>query len=316
MFAPPRVLANSDLEKMVETSDSWIRERTGIRERRIAEPGSGTSDVSLEAARRALGDAGLSPADLDLIVVGTVTPDMPLPSTACFLQMKLGAGRAFAFDLNAACSGFLYGLATADALIRAGRARHALVVGAEILSSITDYADRSTCILFGDGAGAVVLSASSGDAGVVDCELHSDGSLWELIHCPGGGTVHPYGPETAERRLHYIRMNGNETFRHAVTRMVEVSTAVLERNGIPGDGVGLFIPHQANLRIIKAVGKRLSIPEDRIFVNVERYGNTSAASIPIALAEARDRGLYRPGDYVLLTAFGAGLTWGSVLLRM
>ncbi|MCL5966487.1 MAG: ketoacyl-ACP synthase III [Deltaproteobacteria bacterium] len=316
MFAPPKVLANAELEKLVATSDSWITERTGIRERRIALPMTATSDISLEAAKQALADAGIEAQGIDFIVVGTCTPDMPLPSTACFLQKKLGASRAFALDVNAACSGFLYALSMADAQIRAGRARNALVIGAEILSSVVDYKDRSTCILFGDGAGAAVLAACPDGDGILDCELHSDGNLWDLICCPGGGTVNPDGPETAEKRLHYIRMSGNETFKHAVTRMVEVSTAVLDRNKVPGGKVALFIPHQANMRIINAVGKRLRIPDDRIFVNLERYGNTSAASIPIALAEARGEGRYRKGDYVLLTAFGAGLTWGSVLMRM
>lgn len=316
MFAPPKVLSNAELESIVATSDSWITERTGIRERRIAAPGTPTSDLSFEAARRALDDAGVSPEQLDLIVVATITGDMPFPSTACFLQTRLGASRAFALDVNAACSGFLYALSMADAQIRAGRARRALVVGAEILSSVTDYTDRSTCILFGDGAGAAVLSACPDGDGILDCSLHSDGNLWELIYCPGGGTANPYSAETEAQRLHFLRMNGNDTFKHAVTRMVEVSTAVLERNGIPGDRVALFIPHQANMRIINAVGKRLSIPDDRVFVNLERYGNTSAASIPIALAEAREQARYKKGDYVLLTAFGAGLTWGSVLMRM
>lgn len=316
MYAPPRALTNADLEKMVATSDTWITERTGIRERRIADAGTPTSEIGLEAAWRALADAGVSPADLDLIIVGTITGDMPFPSTACFIQMKLGAQRAFALDVSAACSGFLYALSMADSQIRAGRAKNALVVGAEILSSVTDYTDRGTCILFGDGAGAAVLSACPDGEGILDCELHSDGNLWELICCPGGGTANPYGPETEARRLRYIRMSGNDTFKHAVLRMVEVSTSVLERNNVPGDRIALFIPHQANLRIISAVGKRLSIPEERIFVNVSRYGNTSAASIPIALAEARAQGRYAPGDYVLMTAFGAGLTWGSILMRM
>jgi len=316
MYAPPKTLTNDELEKMVDTSDSWITERTGIKLRRIAEPRTACSDLCLEASKRALADAGISPSEIDIIVVGTCTPDMPLPSTACFLQMKLGAGRAYALDLNAACSGFLYSLSAADAMIRAGRGKKALVVGGEILSTVTDYTDRNTCILFGDGAGAVVLSECPDGEGVLSCHLHSDGNLWELIYAPGGGTVHPYGPEVAENRMHAIRMAGNETFKQAVTRMVEVSLEALQHNRVDISDVALFLPHQANMRIINAVGKRLGISEDRVFVNLERYGNTSAASVPIALAEAREQGRFAKGDLLLLASFGAGLTWGSALVRM
>ena len=316
MYAPPKTLTNDELEKMVDTSDSWITERTGIKLRRIAEPRTACSDLCLEASKRALADAGISPSEIDIIVVGTCTPDMPLPSTACFLQMKLGAGRAYALDLNAACSGFLYSLSAADAMIRAGRGKKALVVGGEILSTVTDYTDRNTCILFGDGAGAVVLSECPDGEGVLSCHLHSDGSLWELIYAPGGGTVHPYGPEVAENRMHAIRMAGNETFKQAVTKMVEVSLEALQHNRVDISDVALFLPHQANMRIINAVGKRLGISEGRVFVNLERYGNTSAASVPIALAEAREQGRFAKGDLLLLASFGAGLTWGSALVRM
>jgi 3-oxoacyl-[acyl-carrier-protein] synthase-3 len=316
MFAPPKKLTNHDLEKMVDTNDTWVTERTGIKSRRIAELGTANSDIGLQAAQKALADAGVRADEIDLIVVGTCTPDMPLPSTACFLQMKLGARNAFAMDVNAACSGFLYALSTADALIRAGRGKKALVLGSEILSSITDYTDRATCILFGDGAGAAVLAECPDGDGILSCHLHSDGNLWELIHCPGGGTVNPLTPDLISRRMIYIRMMGNETFKHAVTKMGEVALKALSQNGYKVDDVALFIPHQANLRIVSSVGKRLGVPPERIFVNLERYGNTSAASIPIALAEARAMGRFRPGDLVLLVAFGAGLTWGSVLMRM
>lgn len=316
MYAPPKILGNDDLEKMVDTNDAWITARTGVKERRIAGPGTATSDLSLEASRRALADAGVDAGELDFVLVGTCTPDMPLPSTACFLQMKLGAGRAFALDLNAACSGFIYSLTVADALIRAGRGKKGLIVGAEILSSVTDYADRATCILFGDGAGAVVLSECGDGEGVLSCHLHSDGGLWELIHCPGGGTVDPCNPMLMKKRTNFIRMSGNETFKHAVTRLAEVSQEALTRNGAAVADLDLFIPHQANLRIINAVGKRLGVPPEKVFVNLERYGNTSAASIPIALAEAREKGRCSEGDLVLLAAFGGGLTWGSALLRM
>ena len=316
MFAPAKILTNEELEKIVDTNDAWITERTGIKERHIAEGGTPNSDLALEASRRALADAGVEASDIDIIVVGTCTPDMPLPSTACFLQKKLGALRAFALDLNAACSGFLYSLSVADALIRAGRGKKALVLGSEILSSVTDYDDRATCILFGDGSGAVVLSECPEGEGLLSCHLHSDGNLWELINAPGGGTLYPYGPETVEKRMHFIRMAGNETFKQAVTRLVEVSQEALARNGVDVSDVRLFVPHQANLRIISAVGKRLGIPEEKVFVNLSRYGNTSAASIPIALAEARAQGRLNKGDLVLLAAFGAGLTWGAALVRM
>ncbi|GAB4230152.1 MAG: ketoacyl-ACP synthase III [Deltaproteobacteria bacterium] len=316
MYAPPKELTNFDLEKMVDTNDTWITERTGIRSRHIAEPGGSTSDLCVEAARAALADAGVDPAELDIVLVGTITPDMPFPSTACFLQAKLGATRACAMDLSAACSGFVYSLSVADALVRAGRGKKALVVGAEILSSVVDYTDRSTCILFGDGAGAAVLSECPDGEGVLSCHLHSDGDLWELIYCPGGGTAHPYSPEMMEQRLRAIRMAGNETFKHAVLRMVDVSKEALDRNGVSVDEVKLFIPHQANLRIIQVVGKRLGIPPERVFVNLDRYGNTSSASIPIALSEAKAQGRFAPGDLVLVTAFGGGLTWASALMRM
>jgi 3-oxoacyl-[acyl-carrier-protein] synthase-3 len=316
MYVPQKTLTNDDLEKMVDTSDSWIATRTGIKVRHIAETGTATSDLCFEASRRALADAGVDPMELDIVVVGTLTPDMPFPATACFLQMKLGAGRAYAMDVSAACSGFVYSLSVADALIRAGRGKKALVVGAEILSSVVDYTDRSTCILFGDGAGAVVLSECGEGEGVLSCHLHSDGNLWELIHCPGGGTVDPCNPGTSTVRTNYIRMAGNETFKHAVTRMAEVCQEVLERNGVTVKDVDLFIPHQANLRIVNAVGKRLGIPVEKVYINLERFGNTSAASVPIALAEAREQGRYSKGDLVLLAAFGGGLTWGSALLRM
>ncbi len=316
MFAPPKILTNAELERIVDTNDAWITERTGIKERHIAEGGTPNSDVALQASLRALADAGVDPAEIDIVVVGTCTPDMPLPSTACFLQMKLGATRAFAVDMNAACSGFLYSLSTADALIRAGRGKKALVLGSEILSTVTNYTDRATCILFGDGAGAVVLDESADDEGVLSCHLHSDGRLWELIHAPGGGTLHPYSPETSEDHMHCIRMAGNETFKHAVTKLVDVANEALERNRVGVSDVSLFVPHQANLRIINAVGKRLGIPDERVYVNLSRYGNTSAASIPIALAEARANGRLKKGDLVLLAAFGAGLTWGSALVRI
>src|SRR3990170_1368331 len=316
MYAPPKKLTNEDLEKIIDTSDSWIIERTGIKVRRIAEPGAATSDLCVEAARHALEDAGVGAEELDFILVGTCTPDMPLPSVACFTQMKIGARKAFAVDLNAACSGFIYALTTGDALIRAGQGKVGLVVGGEILSTVTDYTDRGTCILFGDGAGAVVLSECPDGEGILSCHLHSDGSLWELIHAPGGGTVHPYSPEVDEKWMHAIRMSGNEVYKHAVTRLVEVSQEALRHNGVDISDVSLFVPHQANKRILDGVAKRLGISEEKVFVNVSEYGNTSAASIPIALAEAKQQGRLREGDLLLMAAFGGGLTWGSALVRM
>jgi 3-oxoacyl-[acyl-carrier-protein] synthase-3 len=316
MYAPPKELTNLDLEKMVDTSDTWITERTGIKVRHIAEPGTPNSDLCDKAARMALDDAGVDPADLDIVIVGTLTPDMPFPSTACFLQAKIGATQAYGMDLSAACSGFIYTLSVADALIRAGRGKKALVVGSEILSTVVDYTDRSTCILFGDGAGAAVLSECPEGDGVLSCHLHSDGNLWPLLNCPGGGTVHPYSPEMMEQRLRSIRMAGNETFKHAVLKMVDVAGEALARSGVCIDDVKLFIPHQANLRIIQVVGKRLGIPEERVFVNLDRYGNTSSASIPIALTEAKAQGRFAAGDLVLVVAFGGGLTWASALMRM
>jgi 3-oxoacyl-[acyl-carrier-protein] synthase-3 len=316
MYAPPKKMTNQDLEKLVATSDSWILERTGIRARRIAEPGVPNSDLALSAATRALADAGVRSDEIDIIIVGTCTPDMPLPSTACFLQQKLGAANAFAMDLNAACSGFLYSLSVADGLIRAGRGKKALVLGSEVLSQVTDYTDRSTCILFGDGAGAAVLAECAEGDGILSCHLKSDGGLWDLIHCPGPGTVNPIGPDLISRRMIYIRMSGNETFKHAVTKMADLALKTLSSGGHAVDDVTLLIPHQANLRIINAVGKRIGIPPERVFVNLERYGNTSAASIPIALAEAKAEGRLLAGDLALLVSFGAWLTWGSVLMRV
>ncbi|MBP2674794.1 MAG: 3-oxoacyl-(acyl-carrier-protein) synthase [Deltaproteobacteria bacterium] len=316
MFAPQKKLTNYDLEKMVETNDSWIMERTGIRVRRIAEPGAANSDLALIASQRALADAGVRPEEIDLIVLGTCSPDMVLPSTACFLQMKLGATNAWAMDVVAACSGFLYALGVADAQIRTGRAKKALVIGSEVLSSLIDYTDRSTCILFGDGAGAAVLAECEEGDGILSCNLQSDGNLWELIHVPGPGTVNPISPDLISRKMIYLRMLGNETFKHAVTKMGDVALKTLSDAGYGIDDVALLVPHQANMRIISAIGKRLGLTQDRVFVNLDQYGNTSAASIPLALAEAKAQGRFQPGDLVLLVAFGAGLTWGSTLMRM
>ena len=316
MHAPQKKRSNFDFEKILDTSDKWIMERTGIKNRRISEPGAANSDMALVASRKALADAGVSADELDIILIGTCSPDMVLPSTACFLQAKLGASNAWAMDIVAACSGFIYALSVADSQIRAGRAKKALVVGSEITSALMDYTDRSTCILFGDGAGAAVLAECGDDEGLLGCHLQSDGNLWDLIHIPGPGTINPLTPDLISNRMIYLRMSGNETFKHAVTKMGDVCQKVLSEAGYGVDDVALLVPHQANERIISAVGKRLGITGDRVFINVDQYGNTSAASIPLALAEAKAQGRFRSGDLVLLVAFGSGLTWGAVLLKM
>ena len=313
---PERVVTNADLEAQVDTSDQWIRTRTGIRERRVAPPDVRTSEICEVAARRALDAAGVAPEELDLILVGTATPDMPFPATACFLQQRLGVRGQMAFDLTAACSGFLYGLAVADSMVRAGAVRRALVVGAELLSRIVDWEDRSTSVLFGDGAGAVVVGLSEQEGrGVLAARMGADGANWGILNMPGGGTVHPASPASLDQRLHFIKMQGNEVFKVAVRALQEMAEAVLAQAGLGGQDVDLFIPHQANRRIIDAVAKRLQVAEDKVFINVDRYGNTSAASIPIALDEAVRGGRVRDGDVVLLDAFGGGVTYGVVLLR-
>lgn len=313
---PGRVLTNKDLEKIVDTSDEWIRERTGIEKRHIIEEGRYTSDLCAEAALNALKDAGLSALDVDLICVATVTGDMGFPSTACIVQEKIGAHHAAAFDIAAACSGFLYALSWADAMIATGQARNVLVIGGETLSRITDYQDRTTAVLFGDGAGAAVLQPSEGDRGVVGTYLKSDGRYGQLLYIKGLGTQHPPSHDSIDQRDHFIKMEGREVFKQAVTAMGDAAETVLQRAGYTGDDVDLLIPHQANLRIIDATAKRVKIPPERVFVNVDQYGNTSAASIPIALNEARRSGRVQAGHLVLLVAFGSGLTWASALVRL
>ncbi len=314
-YAPEKVLTNLDLEKMVETSDEWIRERTGIRERRIAGQEQTTSDMAYEASRRALDASGIKAKDIDLIIVATVTPDMPTPSAACILQHKLGAKRAAAFDINAACSGFIYGLSVADSFIRGGSYKKVLVVGSETLSKITDWEDRTTCVLFGDGAGAVILEPTEGNNAILSTHLHTDGSMWELIHMPAGGSRNPASEKTIKKRLHYIKMKGNEIFKVAVRTLEDIVIETIKANGLKPSDITLLIPHQANLRIIQATAKRLDLPMDRVVVNLDRYGNTSAASIPIALDEAVRQKRIRKGDIILLEAFGGGLTWASALIR-
>lgn len=313
---PETILTNADLERKVETSDEWIRERTGIRERRIAAPGVRTSELCELAARRALEAARVAPEDLDLIVVATATPDMPFPSTACFLQDRLGICGQMAFDLVAVCSGFVYALTVADQFVRTGASRRALVVGAELLSRIVDWEDRSTCVLFADGAGAVVLGPTEDpQAGILGTRMAADGSQWSILNLPGGGTANPTSVETVGGRLHYLKMQGNEVFKVAVRALQEMAEGALADAGVSGEDLDLFVPHQANRRIIDAVAKRLNVPEEKVYVNVDRYGNTSAASIPIALDELVRSGRLKRGDLVLLDAFGGGVTSGAVVLR-
>jgi len=314
-YLPERRLTNQELERMVETSDRWIIERTGIRERRIAAPEEATSDLAAAAGRQALAASGVAASSVELIIVATATPDMLFPSTACLVQDRLGAKQAFAFDLSAACTGFLYALAVADQYIRAGTYRTILVIGAEVLSRMIDWTDRSTCILFGDGAGAVVLQADQGARGLLSTHLHSDGALWDLIHIPGGGSRRPPSVETLANRMNFVKMKGSETFRVAVRALEEVAREALTANGLTPEELTLIIPHQANLRILQAVAERLAVPEGKVVINVDRYGNTSAASIPIALDEAVRGGRIKPDDLLLLEAFGAGLTWGAALMR-
>ena len=300
---------------MVDTSDEWITERTGIRERRIADKNQTASDLACEASNIAIERAGLKAEDIDLIIVATVTGDMPFPSTACFLQHKLGALNAAAFDINAACSGFLYALNIADNFIKAGRHRKVLVVGTEVLSKVTDWDDRATCVLFGDGAGAVIVEPTDEDRGILSMHINSDGRMWELLYLPGGGSRNPSSCDSVGQKLHYIKMKGNETFKVAVRTLEELVIKTLEENNLDSSRLSLLIPHQANLRIIQATADRLKIPMEKVIVNLDKFGNTSAASIPIALDEAVVNGRVKNGDYILLEAFGGGLTWASALIK-
>jgi 3-oxoacyl-[acyl-carrier-protein] synthase-3 len=314
MRVPDRVLTNFDLEKMVETSDEWIQTRTGIRERRIAEPGMATSDLAEPAARMALQQAGVKAEDLDLIIVGTTSPDMLFPSTACVLQHRLGATRAACFDVSAACSGSVYSMITAQKFLLSGQYRRALVIGAEVLSNFVDWTDRTTCVLFGDGAGACVM-APVDRGGILATDLGSDGSATEMLYIPAGGSRQPPSHASIDQRLHYLRMNGADVFKVAVRQMADSAARVVAEAGLRMDDIACVIPHQANIRIIQAVAKFANIPMEKVFVNVDRYGNTSAASNLIALYEAVRDGRVRTGDRVVLVAFGAGLTWGSLLVE-
>jgi 3-oxoacyl-[acyl-carrier-protein] synthase-3 len=314
-YAPKRVLSNADLEKMVETADEWIVQRTGIRERRIADETEATSDLAVRAAQQALERAGLVPEDIDFIVVGTTTPDMFFPSVGNLVQHRLGCRRIGSADVLAACAGSVYSLTIGAQFIQTRKYRRVLCIGAETLSKITDFTDRGTCILLADAAGAAVLEATEGESGIIDGDLYSDGQYWELLYMPGGGARHPATRETVDARMHYAKMKGNEVFKVAVRMFVESTSTLLERHGLSAADVDLFIPHQANLRIIEAAVKRVGLPMERVFVNVDRYGNTGAASVYVALEEAVSAGRLKRGDLVLLAAFGGGFAWGAVLLR-
>ncbi len=315
-YVPEKVLTNDDLSKFLDTSDEWIFERSGIRRRHIAADGEAASDMALHASRNALEMAGIDASQIDLVVLTTVNPDMAFPSTACLLQAKLGIRNNIpCFDLSAACSGFVYGVEVATRMMQSGMYKNALVVSSEKMSSIVDWQDRSTCVLFGDGAGAVVLRASDDEnVGIVGTVLGADGSDTAMLCMPAGGSLLPTSAETVEKRLHFVRMDGREVFKHAVKIMQEKALEVLDRCGVSAEQVSLLIPHQANTRIIQSVAKRLNIPSEKVYVNIENYANTSSASIPIALDEAMRGGRIKRGDYVLFVSFGAGLTWGATLV--
>ncbi len=315
-YVPPRVLTNADLEKMVETSDEWIRTRTGIRERHIVDPGIAASHLGAEAARKVLEQKGVSPKDIDMIVVATVTPDMMFPATACLVQDKLGAKNAWGFDLSGACSGFLYALTVGSQFVGAGTHRKVLVIGSDVMTSILDFSDRATCVLFGDGAGAVLLEPAESDAeGILDFHHDIDGSGGCNLFMPGGGSLHPPTHETIDKKMHCVHQDGPQVFKYAVRRMCEVSNTLLTRNGLSGDDLALVVPHQANLRIIRAMQERLGIPDSKIMINIDRYGNTTAGTIPLGLRDAVEQGRLHRGDLVLLMAVGAGFTTGSILVR-
>ncbi|HEY3347793.1 MAG TPA: beta-ketoacyl-ACP synthase III [Nitrospirota bacterium] len=314
-YAPDKVLTNHDIEKMVDTSDEWIQLRTGIRERRIAPEDWATSDLAYRAGKNALEMAGVEASELDLIIVATVTPDSSFPSTACILQEKLGATRAAGFDMAAACSGFIFALSQADAYIKSGIYKRILVIGAETLSKITDWTDRNTCVLFGDGAGAVVLGPSDDESGILSTHLHTDGSMGYLLELPAGGSRIPASPASVAEGQHYIKMRGNETFKVAVRALEEVVLESIEHNGMEAGDIDLLVPHQANLRIIQATAKRLDMPMEKVVLTVQKYGNTSAASVPMALDEAVRDGRIKKGMNILLEAFGGGLSWASAMIK-
>lgn len=315
-YVPPRVLSNHDLEKMVETSDQWIMERTGIRERHLADKGVATSDLAVEAAKKALAERGITPSDIEAIIVATVTPDMFFPSTACLVQNKLGAKGVWGFDLSGACSAFLYALQTGAQFIASGAHKKVLVIGSDVMSSIIDYTDRATCVIFGDGAGAVVLEAANDDSlGLIDFMHEVDGSGACSLYMPGGGSLNPSTHETVDKKMHYVHQDGQAVFKYAVRKMAEVCERVLTRNNLKGSDIDAFIPHQANKRIITATADRLGLRKESVIINIDRYGNTTAGTIPLAMETARQEGHLKKGDLVMLASVGAGFTVGATLLR-
>ncbi len=315
-FVPPRILSNADLEKMVETNDKWITERTGIRERHLVDPGMATSDMAVEAARRCLAERGIPATEVEAIIVATVTPDMLFPSSACLIQDKLGAKGAWGFDLSAACSGFIYALQVGAKLVESGAHSKVLVIGADTMSSIIDYTDRATCVIFGDGAGAVLLEpAEEGETGMIDFLHEIDGSGAPALNMPGGGSLHPPTADTVAHKMHYVHQDGQAVYKYAVRKMAEVSERILTRNQLSGADLGCFIPHQANKRIILSTAERLGMPEERVIINIDRYGNTTAGTIPLAMDTARQENRLKKGDLVLLASVGAGFTTGATLLR-
>jgi len=314
-YAPERVLTNAELAEMVDTSDEWITTRTGIKSRRIADEKTATSDLAAEAGRRAMADAGVTADEIDLIILATATPDMLFPATACVVQSALGLKNACGFDVSAACSGFVYGLSLANSLVGGGTYERVLVIGAETLSKIVDWTDRNTCVLFGDGAGAAVVGAVPEGRGILSVLLGSDGTLSNWLNMPGGGSRIPISQEVLDKRLHYVKMAGNSVFKYAVKEMGAAALAALDRAGATGEDLDILVPHQANLRIIEAVADRIGVPMSKVFINIDRYGNTSAASVPIALDEARRSGRLKEGNLVEIVVFGGGFTWGSAVLR-
>ena len=315
-YLPPKVLTNADLEKMVDTSNDWILARVGIRERHLVERGVATSDLAVEAARKALAQRGLAPSDVDAIIVATVTPDMFFPSTACLVQHKLGAEGVWGFDLSAACSAFIYAVQTGAQFIASGTHQRVLVIGADVMSSIIDYTDRATCVIFGDGAGAVILEATEDDSvGLIDFIHEIDGSGGCYLHMPGGGSLNPTSHETVDKKMHYVHQDGQQVFKFAVRKQTEACLKLLERNGLKGSDIDAFIPHQANLRIINATADRLGLRPESVIVNIERYGNTTAGTIPLAMSTAIEEGKLKKGSLVLMASVGAGFTVGAALLR-
>jgi 3-oxoacyl-[acyl-carrier-protein] synthase III len=315
-YVPPRLLTNADLEKMVATNDQWITERTGIRERHIVEPGVATSDLAIEAAKKCLAVRGIEASELEVIIVATVTPDMFFPATACIVQDKLGAKGAWGFDLSAACSGFPYALQVGAKLVESGMHKKVLVIGADVMSSIIDYTDRATCVIFGDGAGAVLLEpCEEGEIGLVDYWHEIDGSGAAALNMPGGGSLHPPTAETVASKMHFVHQDGQAVYKFAVRKMAEAAEIILSRNGLEGKDLGCFIPHQANKRIILSTAERLGMPEESVIINIDRFGNTTAATIPMAMQTALEEKRLKKGDLVLLASVGAGFTVGATLLR-